>query len=108
MFEEDAKAYFEQRDDYYGDLGKRCSWHMNGLCHREGAGRQLITNYFESLMRLYRAYWRVLLPYQVEIRPFAMCFTGKNYAENTINGNWAFCCCKKVKFVFYVASYCTR
>ena len=62
----------------------------------KGADRLLISNYFVSLMRLYRAFWTVLLPYRVQIRPFAVCFSGKNYAENMINGNCAYCCCEKV------------
>ena len=82
--------YFEARDEYGGDWKKGCCSYYD---------RALMDNYMWSLATLYRAYWRVLLPYRFEIRPLAVCFTGTNYMESMINDNFAFCrlCrCKKV------------
>ena len=61
-------------------------WHICGLLRQRGPDRALVTNYFVSLLKLYRAYWRVILPYRFDMRPLAVCCSGDNYTEDVIRG----------------------
>merc|ERR1711874_551495 len=77
MLKRDTIQYFEKIDEMEGCGGfkHKCS----GWCNFTG-------NMFGTLFTVYRAYWRVLLPYRIEIRPFAVCCSGENYIEDLIKG----------------------
>merc|ERR1712190_688272 len=76
MLREEAKMYCEERDKGMGATIKRQIQSRFHLCK----------SYAVSIFRVYRAYWRGLLPYRTEIRPMAVCCSGENYIEDLIKG----------------------